>query len=93
MEERIRVGKEEDGTSAFNQTYDKFQAKKDKAQTRNLLELAQWKVHGLINQWQLTMIIYTAIQKNPDKFWTDSFVAVSLNPHHPITFSDWIKNI
>ena len=26
-EERIRVGKEEAGTSAFNQAYDKFQAK------------------------------------------------------------------
>ena len=36
-EERIRVGKEEAGTSAFNQAYDKFQAKQDKAQTRQLL--------------------------------------------------------
>ena len=32
-EERIRVGKEEAGTSAFNQAYDKFKAKQDKAQT------------------------------------------------------------
>ena len=29
-EERIKVGKEEAGTSAFNQVYDKFQAKPDK---------------------------------------------------------------
>ena len=33
-EERIRVGKEEAGTSAFNQAYDKLQANQDKAQTR-----------------------------------------------------------
>ena len=49
-EERIRVGKEEAGTSAFNQSYDKFQAKQDKAQTRQLLDLARQKVHGRINQ-------------------------------------------
>ena len=36
-EDRIRVGKEEAGTSAFNQAYDKFRVKQDKAQTRNLL--------------------------------------------------------
>ena len=49
-EERIRVGKEEAGTSAFNQAYNKFQAKTDKAQTRHILELARQKVHGQINQ-------------------------------------------
>ena len=61
-EERIRVGKEEAGTSAFNQVYDKFQAKQDKAQTRQLLDLARRKVHGRINQWKLIMVISTAIK-------------------------------
>ena len=51
-EERIRGGKEEAGTSAFNQSYDTFQAKHDKAQTRQILDLAQWKVHGQITQWK-----------------------------------------
>ena len=36
-EERIRVGKEKAWTIAFNQAYDKFHAKQDKAQTRQLL--------------------------------------------------------
>ena len=36
-EESIKVDKEEAGTSAFNQVYDKFQAKQDKSQTRHLL--------------------------------------------------------
>ena len=57
-EERIRVGKEEPGTSAFNQSYDKFQANQEKAQTIQHLELEHRKVHGRINQWQLIMIIF-----------------------------------
>ena len=39
-DERIKVGKEESGTSALNQLYDKFQVNQDKDQTRHLLELA-----------------------------------------------------
>ena len=34
VEESIRIGKEEAGTSAFNQSYGKFQANQGKAQTR-----------------------------------------------------------
>ena len=64
-EERIRVGKEESGTSAFNQAHYKFQAKQDKAQTRQLLDLALRKVHGRINQRQLIVIISTAIKNIP----------------------------
>ena len=81
-EERIGVGKEEAGTSAFNQAYDKFQAKKDKAQTRQILDLALRKVHVRITQWQLIMVISTAIQNISAQVWTDSFVAVNLHPHH-----------
>ena len=85
--------KEESGTSAFNQAYDKFHAKQDKAQTRQLLDLARRKVHGQITQWQLIMVISTAIKNIPSKVWTDSFVAVNLHPHHCMTFSYWIKKI
>ena len=48
LEDRIKVGKEKTGTSALNKAYNKFQAKQDKYQTRNLLELAQRKVHDRI---------------------------------------------
>ena len=92
-EERIRVGKEEAGTSAFNQAYDKFQLKQDKAQTRHLLELAQRKVHGQINQWHLIMVISTATKNIPAKVWTDSFVAANLHPNNRMTFHEWIKKI
>ena len=51
VEDRIRVGQEEAGTSALKQTYDKFQEKQNKLQTRQLLEFSRWKVPGRINQW------------------------------------------
>ena len=91
--ERIRVGEEEASTSTFNQAYDKFQVNQDKAQTRQILDLARRKVHGWINQWHIIMIISTSIQNIPAKVWTDSFVYVNLNPHHRMKFHDWIKNI
>ena len=92
-EERIKVGKEQAGTSAFNQAYDKFEAKQEKAQTRQLLDFSRRKVHGRMNQWQIIMIIYKATQNIPVKVWTYSFVAVNLHPHHHLNFSDWIQNI
>ena len=93
LEEMIRVGKEEAETSAFNQAYDKFQAKQYKYQTRQLLELARQKICGRINQWQIIMIVSTAIQNIPAKFCTDSCVSVNLHPHHRMNFPDWIKKI
>ena len=92
-EERIRVEKEEAGTSAFNQAYDKFQVNQDKAQTRQLLDWAQQKDHGRINQWQLIMVRSTGIQNIPDKVWTDSFVAVNPHPHHRMSFHECTRNI
>ena len=89
----IKVSKEEAGTSAFNQAHDIFQAKRYKAKTRYLLELARQKVCGHINQWQIIMIISTAIQNIPAKVWTYSFVAVNLHPHHRLNFTGWIKKI
>ena len=44
-EEGIRVGEKYSGTNAFNESYDKFQANQDKAQTRQILELERKKVH------------------------------------------------
>ena len=85
--------KEEAGTNAFNQAHDKFQTNQDKDQTSHLLELSRQSVIFRINQWQIIMIISTAIQKIPAKVWKDSFVAVNLHPHHRLYFSGCIKNI
>ena len=51
------------------------------------------KVNGRINQWQLIMVISTAIQNISAKVWTDSFVAINLHHHHRMPFPDWIKKI
>ena len=66
-EERVKVGKEEAGTSAFIPAYDKFQENQDKDQTRQILDLARQKVHGRIKQWQFIMITSTSIQNIPSK--------------------------
>ena len=60
-EDRIRVGKEEAGTSNFNQDNDKLKANQEKAQTRQILELAQRNIHVQINQWKFIMITSTVI--------------------------------
>ena len=91
--DRIRVGKEEAGTSAFNQAYDKFQAKQDKAQTSQILQMVRVGVNGRINHCHIIIIVSTSIQNINAKFWTDSFVAVNLHPHRCLSFSDWIKKI
>ena len=67
VEVRIEVGKEAAGTRIFYQAYDKLQANQDKAQTRQIMELAWRKVHGMIKQWQLNMIISTSIRNIPAK--------------------------
>ena len=74
----IRFGKEEAGTSAFNQACEKFQPNQDKDQTRQILGFVWKKVHNRINQWQIIVIISTYIQNIPAKFWIDSFVDVNL---------------
>ena len=92
-EERIKVGKEEDGTISFNQEYEEFQTNKDNYQTRHLLVMMRHKVHDWITQWQLIMITYTSIQIITSKVWTYYFVAVNIHPHYYLSYSDWIKKI
>ena len=86
-EESIRVGKEEVGTSNFNQLYDELQKNQDKDQTRNILDIEQQKVRGRINLWQIIMIISTSIQNISDKIWTDYFISVNLYTYHHLCFA------
>ena len=86
VEERTKVKKEEAGTSALNQVYDKLQAKKYKDQTKQLLEMAQQEFPGRFTKWQLRMIIFTATQNIPARVWIYYFVAVNLHPYHRLLF-------
>ena len=46
----IKVSKEEAGTSAFNQVYDKLQENQEKSQAGKILDMSRQKVYGSINQ-------------------------------------------
>ena len=92
-EERIKVRKDDTGTSTFNQKYDKFWVNYDHHVTRQILYMVCHKVNGWTNQWQLVMIISTSIQNISAKLCTDSFVATNIHPNHYYYFSYLIKNI
>ena len=59
---KIRVVKEEAGISHVNQPYDQSQAQADKRASQQLLEMAQTKVKGNIDQWKLIGILIVAIK-------------------------------
>ena len=84
---------EEASISHFNQAYDQEQAKRDRAATRQLLDMARPKIKGRIDQWQLIAIISTALKNLPGDIWTRSFFSVNLHPHHRLSFEDWIQKI
>ena len=63
IEEKIKVGKYKAGTSTFKQAYYKLQANEDNLVTSQILGMAWQKVHGCINQWNLTIIGSKSIQK------------------------------
>ena len=89
----IKVRKEESGTSASNQAYDKFQINQDKLVTSQLLKISQQKVHVCIKKCRLVNILSIAIQNISTKIWTYSFVSVNIHPHHHLYFSECIKKI
>ena len=48
--ERIKVDNEEDDTNTLNKSYEKLQAKKDRVQRIQTLDMIHSKVHFQINQ-------------------------------------------
>ena len=49
-EERIKIRKDEDWASTFNQGHDNIKANQDKLVIRKILDMAQKEVHGWIKQ-------------------------------------------
>ena len=90
---KIRIVKEEAGTSHVNQPYDQAQAKADKRAARQLLELARGRVSNHIDQWQLCTILCIGIKSLPEKIWVNSFKQVNLHPDFRMPFDEWIKRI
>ena len=90
---KIRVVKEEAGTSHVNQPYDQGQAKADKRAARQLLDLARARVSSHIDQWQLCAILCVALKHLPEQIWVKSFRKVNLHPDYRVSFKEWLKKI
>ena len=90
---KIRVVKEEAGTSHVNQPYDQGQAKADKRAARQLLELVRARVTSHIDQWQLCAILCVALKNLPEQIWVNSFKKVNLHPDYRVSFKEWLNRI
>ena len=62
---KIRIAKEEAGTSHINQAYDQQQAKVDKQMARELLDKCRGKIRGNMDQYQLVAILIVGIRNLP----------------------------
>ena len=71
------------------QAYDQLQAKKDKSCMRTLVDLLESHC-GVINQWQIIVILLQALKKVNPSDWIVSFKTVNMHPKHRVKFSDWL---
>ena len=90
---KIRVVKEQAGTSHVNQPYNQSQAKADKRAARQLLGLARGRVSNHIDQWQLCGILCICLKILPEQIWVNSFKQVNLHPNFRVPFDKWIERI
>ena len=90
---KIRVVKEEAGTSHVNQPYDQETAQADKRASRQLLEMSRRKVSGNVDQWKLIGILIVAINNLNKDVWVKSFKKVNLHPNHRVDYNAWLQRI
>ena len=91
---KILLGKEEGNSSQVNQAYDKFVAKCDKLDMRELLGILRKSTtitRGVVDQWGLVHVGLGALRECTVKTWTDSFQACNLDPSTRVSFEDWLK--
>ena len=55
--------------------------------------MAHRTINGLINQYQIIIIIYKSIQNLSSKFWINYFFSVNLHYNHSLSFAECIKKI
>ena len=91
---KIMVLKEEGDTSQVSQAYDQKVAKDDKRWSRELLDGYKFHVKNTITQWELILVVNTALNKVcKGDAWKESFVKVNLCPSQRLPFKVWVKNI
>lgn len=95
----IEVAKEEACTSALNQAYDQYIAKKDKLNIRSMISFAIGnKNYSKLSQWEVVVASITGVfsKINPDKnkqAWITSFQKVNCHPRTRILFPQWCRKI
>ncbi len=88
---RILVIKEEGDTSQVSQAYDQMVAKSDKQLTRSVLDCYRLHIRKVINQFELIILINTALNSADPKSWRNSFIRVNMCPSKHQTFCIWVK--
>ncbi len=88
---KILVIKEEGDTSQVLQAYNQMVAKMDEKFTRDLLDGFCYHTKGVMNQFQLILIINSALNGADPKSWQTSFVWVNMFPSKHVPFTTWVK--
>ncbi len=90
---KILVIKEEGDTSQVSQAYKQLVARSHKKITRALLDGYRFHAKGVINQFQIILIINAALNGTDPMSWLKSFVQVNMCPlKHVVLFPTWVKN-
>ena len=88
---KILVIEEEGDTSQVSQAYDQLVAKSNKKFTRALLDGYRFHTKGVINQFQLILIINSALNGTDAISWLKSFVRVNMCPSKHVPFTTWVN--
>jgi hypothetical protein len=88
----VLVIKEESDSSQVCQAYDQIVAKQGKKVTRGLLEGFRFSRHGVVSQFELILIVNTALnQKDSELAWRTSHIRVNACPSKMQPFTKWLK--
>ena len=85
-EYKILVVKEEGDSSQVCQAYDQQVARQDKRLTRDLLDRFRLGRHGVISQYELILVINTALNKADTMLWRKSHIRVNTCPSQLVPF-------
>lgn len=85
--------KEEADTSSYNQAYDQFVGKSDKAHHEEAVVALQGSryANGVLNQWSLVHAALFAIRQTKKETRINSFQRVNLQPSTRTNFKTWIE--
>jgi hypothetical protein len=88
---KILVIKEEGDTSQVSQAYDQIVAKSDKQITRAILDNYRHHICKVINQFELIVLINTALNSADPLSWLHSFIRVNMCPSKHEPFVVWVN--